>query len=168
MDSSITVGLFGTCGNSKWRDRFMTEYKTKGIDYFNPGAGDDWHPGMIVDENKHLQEDNIILFPVTDETLGLGSLGEIGFSVLNSYRNVNKGSGQYLIAMIDDECNDKQATDDERRHSVKTRKLVKSKLVDIDHPNVIVVKDLESMKRASIALVEIIRRQQALHITYNI
>jgi len=167
MTDKITVGLFGTCGNSKWRDKFMVEYKAKGIDYFNPDAGDDWHPGMIADENKHLQEDNIILFPVTDETLGLGSLGEIGFSVLNAYRNINKGSGQYLIAMIDDECNDKQATDKERDHSVKTRKLTKSKLVDIEHPNVFVVKDIESMRKASISLVDVIRRQEAIHITYG-
>jgi hypothetical protein len=158
-----TVGLFGTCGNSKWREKFISTYESQTINYFNPDAGDNWHPGMIATENEHLQEDDIILFPVLAETLGLGSLGEIGFSVLNSFRNVNNGSGQYLVVLIEDDCNDAKATEAERNHSIKTRKLVKSKLVDVKHPNIFVVNDLEDMLSVSIQLVDIIFRQKVLH-----
>lgn len=155
--SDVCVGLFGTCGNSEWRNPFIKLYTYNDIPFFNPDAGDNWHPGMIADENKHLKEDSIILFPVLAETTGFGSLGEIGFSVLNAIRNIHNGSGQYLITMIDDDCNDKKATNDERKHSIKTRKLVKSKLLAVNHPNVIVVDNLPVMLTASIEVINIIK-----------
>lgn len=52
----ISVGLFGTCDDSKWREPFIECYEASKIDYFNPDAGDNWHPGMIEDENWHLRE----------------------------------------------------------------------------------------------------------------
>jgi len=146
------IGLFGTCDNSKWREPFMQAYESHKIEFFNPDAGDNWHPGMIEDENRNLREDHIILFPVLGESLGVGSLGEIGFSVLNVLRNIQNGSNQYLIAMIDDVCTDERKTADERKTSDRTRKLVKSKLVDVRHPNVFVVDSLDDMLRLSIDL----------------
>ena len=38
--------------NYKWRDEFIESYEDRGIKYFNPDAGDNWHPGMIEDENR--------------------------------------------------------------------------------------------------------------------
>lgn len=165
---TICVGLFGTCGNSTWREEFIESYEDRGIHYFNPDAGDNWHPGMIDDENRHLQEDDIILFPVLSETLGLGSLGEIGFSILNSIRNINEGSGQYLIVMIDDDCVDAKATENEKTLSIKTRKLVKSKLLKIKHPQVFVVTDMMDMKNASLELVDMISNHMEIRLAYDI
>jgi len=71
---NICVGLFGTCDNSKWRDEFIAAYDVLGVDCFNPDAGDNWHHGLVEEENKHLLEDEIILFPVLAESLGFGSL----------------------------------------------------------------------------------------------
>jgi len=151
----LCVGLFGTCDNSKWRDDFMISYDTLGVDYFNPDAGDNWHPGLIEEENKHLVEDEIILFPVLAESLGLGSLAEIGFSVLNVIRNIENGSNQHLIVMIDDDCTAESATESERNHSMRTRKLVKSKLLKVTHPNVVVVRNLNAMLVVSQGLLKV-------------
>lgn len=162
MTNKITIGLFGTCDNIKWRDEFITKYKEKGIDYFNPDAGDDWHAGMVVEENKHLNEDRIILFPVLAESLGTGSLGEIGFSILNLMRNVEKGSNQYLVVMIDDECFDVRKTDAERKNSTNNRKLVKSKLENVNHPNLYIVNTLKQMLKVSTELYAICELQDKL------
>jgi hypothetical protein len=56
----LSIGLFGTCDNNRWRDSFMTKYDGLNIPYFNPMV-DNWHPGLVADEAKHLAEDEIIL-----------------------------------------------------------------------------------------------------------
>jgi len=152
---NVCVGLFGTCGGSKWRDDFITSYETLDVDYFNPDAGDNWHPGLVDEENRHLLEDEIILFPVLAESLGLGSLAEIGFSVLNVIQNIERGSNQHLIVMIDDDCTAANSTASEIDHSQRTRRLVKSKLIKVTHPNVIVVRNLNAMLVVSQGLIQV-------------
>jgi hypothetical protein len=163
-----TIGLFGTCGGSKWRDKFIQEYDKRHIDWFNPDAGDNWHPGMVKDENRHLKEDNIILFPVTDETLGVGSLGEIGFSILNVIRSIDNGSSQQLIIMIDDECNDPIASESEKKTSCRTRTLVKSKALDVNHSNIFVVQDLQHMFDLSIDLFYMVEQYKSIVSTFTL
>ena len=80
------IGLFGTCGNSRWRDAFIEKYKELGIAFFNPQV-EDWTPDCAVEEARHLAEDRIILFPVTSETYGIGSIAETGFCVLQAIRS---------------------------------------------------------------------------------
>lgn len=159
---NLCVGLFGTCDNIPWRGDFISTFNSNGIEFFNPDAGDDWHPGMIDDENRHLMEDDIILFPVLKDSLGLGSLGEIGFSILNILHNITNGSNQHLIIMIDDDCTDERKTEDERKTSVRTRKLVKSKLLGVKHPNVFIVDSLEGMKELAVALAKNINNYNTL------
>lgn len=163
---NLCVGLFGTCDNIPWRDDFISAFNNNDIAFFNPDAGDDWHPGMIEDENRHLMEDDIILFPVLKDSLGLGSLGEIGFSILNILHNITNGSNQHLIVMIDDDCTDDRKAKDERKTSVRTRKLVKSKLLGVKHPNVFVVASLEEMKELTISLAKNIHDYNALRTGY--
>jgi hypothetical protein len=164
---NICVGLFGTCDNIPWRYDFIETLIELDIEFFNPDAGDNWHPGMVDDENHHLMEDDIILFPILKDSLSLGSLGEIGFSVLNVMRNIANGSNQYLIIMIDDECTDDRKTDDERTASVKARKLVKSKVVKVNHPNVFVVGSLVEMKALVISLAKVVGEYEALRERYS-
>ncbi len=146
------VGLFGTVDGSKWREEFIEQYDKLGVPWFNPDAGDNWHPGMIEDENRHLNNDSIILFPVLGESLGTGSLGEIGFSVLNVVRNITNGRNQSLIVLIDEECHDVRKSQLLRDESNRARKLVRSKMADIKHPNVFLVKTLDQMKEISLQL----------------
>lgn len=61
----LCVGLFGTCGGSKWRNNFMLKYNEMGINYFNPQV-DDWKPELAEIEAEHLVNDDIVLFPVTN------------------------------------------------------------------------------------------------------
>jgi len=163
----LCIGLFGTCDNVPWRNKFMEAFDKHEIEYFNPDAGDNWHPGMIDDENCHLMEDEIILFPILSESLGFGSLGEIGFSVLNVTRNITNGSNQHLIVMIDDECTDERKTEDTRTASVRARKLVKSKLVAVNHPNIFVVNSLEEMKELAIELGKTVNEYNILREAYS-
>ena len=147
------IGLFGTCGQSKWRDDFMSRYEELGIKFFNPQVGiGEWHPGLVDGENRHFAEDDIILFPVTHESTGQGSLVEIGFSIRQSLR-VN--CHRFFIFLIDDECNDPNADGAHRKESVNSRALIKSKLVEEEIHNVFLVDSLEEMLTLSIQLHEI-------------
>jgi hypothetical protein len=149
----ITIGLFGTCDNSQWRLPFIEKYNKLGIKFFNPDAGDNWHPGMIEEENYYLNNAEIILFPILAESLGSGSLGEIGFSVQNVLRNIQNGHNQSLIILIDDDCTDMRKTQEERKRSIKDRKLVKSKVEQyISCPVITMVNNLDEMLEFSIYL----------------
>lgn len=145
--------MFGTCDSSQWRLPFIKRYDKERIAWFNPDAGENWHPGMIEEENFHLNNDEIILFPVLAESLGSGSLGEIGFSVQNVLRNIQNGRRQFLIALIDDDCTDMRKTEDERKRSIKDRKLVKSKLKQqVSCPVITLVNTLDEMMELSLSL----------------
>jgi len=128
-----TIGLFGTCGNSTWRNQFIECYTEKGIPFFNPQLPPGtWTPGCMKEENDHLMTDGIILFPVTNETTGQGSLAEIGFSISAALK---RNPERYFIFMIDDACLDPDASAAACADSVRSRKLVKSKLVEVAKEN---------------------------------
>jgi hypothetical protein len=151
--TEITIGLFGTCDNSKWRLPFIEKYEELGIAYFNPDAGDSWHPGMIPMENYYLNHAEIVLFPILAESLGTGSMGEVGFSVQNVLRNIQNGRRQFLIALIDDECTDMRKTEEERKRSTKDRALVKSKLAaQVSCPVITLVNTMDEMLVMSLEL----------------
>ena len=149
----ITIGMFGTCDNSKWRLPFIERYEKEGIASFNPDAGDNWHPGMIPLENYYLNNAEIILFPVLAESLGSGSLGEVGFSVQNVLRNIQNGKRQFLIGLIDDDCTDERKTDEERKRSIKDRALVKSKFREkVSCPVITLCNTMDEMLELSLEL----------------
>ena len=147
----ITIGLFGTCDNSQWRLPFIEKYKEMGIVYFNPDAGNDWYPGLVAYENYYLRNAEIILFPILAESLGSGSMAEIGFSVNNVLKNVLNGTNQTLIALIDDDCTDERKTEEERKRSVKDRKLTKTKLMQhTQFPTILLVESLNDLLQLSL------------------
>ncbi len=157
------IGLFGTCDNSPWRGPVIETLDRHGIAWYNPDAGDNWEPWMVEEENMHLREDHIILFPILGESLGQGSLAEIGFSVLNIVRNITSGkSDQTLVVLIDDECTDERKTAEERKTSNRSRKLAKSKLAAVDHPNVYLVETLDDMVSLGIQLHELYQQKDAI------
>jgi hypothetical protein len=49
----VTVGLFGTCGESRWRDQFVQKYKELGINFFNPQVNE-WKTDNATEEARHL------------------------------------------------------------------------------------------------------------------
>lgn len=70
-NETLCVGLFGTCDKSTWRDPFIAKYKELGINYFNPVV-EDWTPGCLVEEKQHFENDQVLLFPILDESYGQG------------------------------------------------------------------------------------------------
>jgi hypothetical protein len=139
----MTIGLFGTCGGSTWRNEFMKTYEEMGIDYYNPQV-EDWKPEDAIIEADHLANDEIILFPVLAETSGLGSLGEVGFSILHAIKlDVNRN----LVVLIDNDCNiEDQAV---RKESIRMRALIKAHLKKLKFLNVYLVEYLIDMHRLS-------------------
>ena len=150
----MTIGLFGTCGNSQWREQFITIYKKMGIEYFNP-IKDDWKTEDAQIEAEHLANDKIILFPVTDETLGLGSLGEVGFSILQA---IKLDGNRDIIVMIDKDINEEAKeyfSENMIRESIKMRALIKAHLKKLSYPNVYMVDTLDDMLSITLHLNEI-------------
>lgn len=121
MYKIITIGLFGTCGQSRWREPFIAEYKNRNINYYNPQV-DNWSPENAIEEAKHLTEDEIILFPITNETYGLGSLSEVGFSILNV---INLNKRRSFIVFIDDNVNETLINKEKQNESFKKESLKK-------------------------------------------
>jgi Nucleoside 2-deoxyribosyltransferase like len=94
------VFLGGTCGGDMWRTPFEATLTRRGTSFFNPQV-DDWQPWMVDLENRCIRESRVVLFPVLGSTLGIGSLGEIGFSVLSVLRSIAAGQNRELIVLID-------------------------------------------------------------------
>lgn len=162
----VTIGLFGTCDNIRWRDPFMKAYEEKGIKYFNPMI-DDWSerlemsrkglcPNPTEEENYYLKNAEVILFPVLEDSLGHGSLGELGFSVNTVLRRILSGENQFLIALIDDKCTDERKNAEQRKDSTKNRALVKSKLIKaVSYPNIVLVNTLDEMFKMSFEMYDL-------------
>lgn len=77
------VALSGTCGNSKWRDKFIDTYTEEGIPYLNPLVAE----YTATSEEEYLAKAakySIIIISITGETCSLGSLGEIGLKLLEN------------------------------------------------------------------------------------
>ncbi|MBE7531292.1 MAG: hypothetical protein HND44_18295 [Chloroflexi bacterium] len=91
-----TVGLFGTAGNSTWRNAVMARLDAAGIAYFNPVVPD-WTPAHAELESQHLASDRVILLVITAETEGYGSLAETGWAALSAAQN-----GQAFLLVIED------------------------------------------------------------------
>lgn len=154
----ITVGLFGTCGDSKWRDPFMARYKELGIQYFNPQV-DNWDPSCAEDEARHLADDQIILFPVTNETYATGSLSEVGFSILNAIKLDDR---RFFVIMIAMDLIPGLDNDVARKESLRARALVKQHLKKLALSNLYLVDSLEEMLAVSLQLEQAVRITEPL------
>ena len=154
----IAVGMFGTCGGSEWRDPFKVRYAELDIDFFDPNK-EDWKPENAEEEAKHLAEDEIILFPITNETYGTGSLAEVGFSILQAIRLDDRRDFVVLIAKdLDPKLDDPVAS----KESLRARVLVDQHLKKLRLKNLYVVDTLEEMLQVSITLHEAARLRAPL------
>ncbi len=144
----ITIGLFGTCGNSCWRDPFMQRYEEEGIPYFNPQVIE-WKEEDAVKEAEHLANDQIILFPITDETYATGSLSEVGFSILQAIRMDDRRD---FVVMIQQSLKEELADQTARKESLRARALVLQHLKKLRLKNLYVVSNFEDMLEVSLQL----------------
>jgi hypothetical protein len=146
--SKTYVGLFGTCGNSTWRQAFMELFEKYNIDYFNPQV-DDWNDKFAVIEAKHLVKDDIVIFPVTKDTYGTGSLAETGFSIMQVLKSMETLSSKHrkVILMIDPSLDEKLKIDNPllAKESIRARALVLAHLDEVRNPNVYAVTNIQDM-----------------------
>jgi hypothetical protein len=150
MSQDITIGLFGTCGSSTWRDDFVSLYDQLGIKYFNPQIKDrDWVPADAEIESRHLQTDDIVLLPITSETKGVGSLAEIGF-IINSILSSNKL--RFAIIYIDSSVDRKGLDAPTAKDIESSRSLIKSHLPHVTNDRVFIANSLDEMKKISLDL----------------
>ena len=152
--NKLVVGLFGTCGGSVWRDKFIAQYDVLGIEYFNPQV-DDWKPEDAEVEADHLATDQIILFPVLAETWGLGSLGEIGFSIAQAMRYDDRRDFVFLIDKFHDESLkplDNGMENPLYKESCRMRALQLAHIRKWNLSNVFLVETLDEMLHVSIEL----------------
>jgi len=147
-NKNLGVGLFGTCGNSVWRDAFMANYEVLGIPFFNPNKAD-WQPEDAIIEAEHLANDKIILFPITNETYATGSLAEVGFSILNAIRLDDRRN---FVVMIDVDLIPELDDSIARKESLRSRALVIQHLKKLRLDNVYIVQSLEEMLEVSVTL----------------
>lgn len=145
------IGLFGTCDKSPWRDDFIKKYVELGIPYFNPVV-ENWHPGCIPEEAKHLAQDEIILFPILGWSYGEGSLAELGFGPLRAMRQNMQRS---FVVLIETEFHERLTDPARRDASLRARKLLLGHLKEVDAPNIYLVKDLDHMLAMSVDLFNI-------------
>lgn len=150
MQTKTTIGLFGTCGNSQWRKPFIELYDSLNINYFNP-VKPNWNPSDAIEEAEHLANDEVVLFPITGETFGIGSLAETGFSVLQAIKLEDKRD---FIIMIEPDLIDsvKEENPQLYKESVRARALIIQHLKKLRMSNVYIVDDLDDMLYASTVL----------------
>ena len=158
----ICVGLFGSCAKTTFRqDLFIPRFKLDGVKYYNPQVGGEWKPSMAEEEAQHLANDRIVTFPLTNDSYSLGSLSEIGFSVLNAIRLDDR---RYFVVMIDQFLapNLLEGDNSMAEESLKSRALVKQHLIKLNYSNIFVVDDLHEMLSVSLQL------YKNVQIEYNI
>jgi len=148
-----TIGLFGTCKNSDWRDIFIEIYEDVEIHFFNPKK-DNWNSEDAKEEEKHLAEDDILLFPITNESYGLTSLSKEKFSIINAIK-LNKS--RFFVVLIDDNVNEQLQKENRlmAEESNKKRILVKNYLLNLKLSNLYIVDSLDELLEASITLYKI-------------
>jgi hypothetical protein len=158
------IGLFGTCGTSTWRDPFIARYQQNGINYFNPKV-ESWTPECADIEKRHLKSDQIILFPVTGETYGTGSLGETGFSALSVVLSIMERPNRYVVIMIEKDMDPKLKDENPVawKESVRARKLVLAHLSELKHPNVFVVDSFDQMMELSLELYSVVNKVEDIY-----
>lgn len=71
-----TVGLFGTCNDSLWRDYFLILLDKNKFDWFNPVV-EDWNEKAQINEEFHKSNDEVIVFVITPKMKGVYSIAEV-------------------------------------------------------------------------------------------
>lgn len=158
-----TVGLFGTCGNSKWREPFIERLDQLGVTWYNP-CRDDWDPE---EDSYQLKNDRIILMPVTDETYGTGTLSESAFGIVTTLASIYQKTTKLVIYVAPevkyDEKNPQLNDTVAVKESNRARKIVTEHIKIFKClPNVYFVDSLEKMLIVTEKLVELVKLEDEL------
>lgn len=91
---TIEVGLFGTCNDSKWREKLIPMLS---IDYYNPVVKD-WNEEAQKIEIEKRQTCDYILYVITPKMTGVYSIAEV-------VDDSNKRPDRTLFCIIDNDDN---------------------------------------------------------------
>lgn len=137
---SITVGLFGTSGASRWRAPFVEALTENGIPFFDPQVEvEGWDPSMAEDEARHLATVPVLVVVVTDETYGTGSMVDVGMA-LTHVKGTDRQLVLYVEPTLDDDLDDPVA----RREAERARSLLIAHLRRLDMRNVHLTDSLDA------------------------
>ncbi len=149
---NLTVGLFGSCDTTTFRkDLFIPAFEEAEINFFNPQLGPgEWDPSFAPIEAEHLAKDGVILFPIVGDSYSMGSLAEVGFSVLNAIKLDNRRD---FVILIDGELTPELMEDSRAaKDSIRARALVKQHLISLNIDNIYLVETLQEMLDISLRL----------------
>lgn len=156
LENQPVVGLFGTCGDSTFRQElFIPVYEQQGIKYFNPQV-DHWQPELAAIEADHLALDVVQCWPVLGTTYGGGSLAEQGYAIASSLRAPSP-LPKFIIPMIEMELSDDLTDEVARKESLRARKLAATHMAQNSSPNVYMADSLENMLEISVTLYGVAR-----------
>lgn len=97
MSLKQVVGLFGTCGASRWReDVVIPILEAEGVEYFNPVVPH-WNEEAQKNEAEHGATDRVIMLVITGETTGIASMAESGWLATQGVLR-----GQTLVMVLQD------------------------------------------------------------------
>lgn len=158
-----TVGLFGTCGNSKWREPFIKRLDELGVSWYNP-CREDWD---AVEDSFQLKNDRIILMPVTDETYGTGTLSESAFGIVTTLASIYQKTTKLVVYVAPevkcDESNPQLCNPVAIKESNRARKIVSEHIKIFNNlPNVYFVDSLEKMLEVTEKLVELVNLEDSI------
>ena len=159
MRNPVTIGLFGTCGESRWRDVFVELYSRHGISFFNPQvAHETWDPDQAGEEAWHLANDALVLFPITNESYALGSLAETGFSSSDRWSH-----NRFVVIYVAPDLTPALYAENQAaaQGSKRARKLVLEHLKKTNNPNVFVAYSMAEVLAVSLKLYGALALMQA-------
>lgn len=138
------IGLFGTYENSTWRDEFIEIYESEELGFYNPYYSQ--NPDHLIEDQKHLKEDEIILFHITSESYAIDLLYDI--------QSIIEDKARFFVIIIDDDVTDelKQSDPEMAKASKKIRLFVKNLLQNLQAPNFYIVDNIEQLLEGSIIL----------------
>lgn len=119
------VGLFGTCGDSRWREDIaipILEQRQK--TYFNPVVPN-WTEEAMKNEVDHAANDKVVMLVITGETTGIASMAESGWIALQVHM------GNRDLVMVIEDCPE---TISDHVAINKTRKLLRNYIQKEDSP----------------------------------
>ena len=131
-------------------DGLLLRFDTYGSDHVNSAkVWYNWRPAPLCREQaQHLATDDIILFPVTGDTAGIGSLAEIGFALCQAM-----ASSRYFVFLCEPGVDHDLVADPVlTKESLRARALVRAHLGQIQLPNVFVCETRQQMLAVSLAL----------------
>ena len=141
----LKIGLFGTCGKSKWRYPFIVKYTNLNIPYFNPQSLPSI-PERSKIEAQQLNENDIIIIAITNEEYSIASLSEVGIALNKTVQNNEKNR---ILVYIDSEIMPELNNKEMKSASLRARKILAQHL-RFTPVNVIVVDNLDELLRNSI------------------